>query len=50
MAKVHCADCGRDIAVHELETKTVARREGFDTRYRCPFCRADIENVTESLA
>jgi transposase-like protein len=50
MTKVHCGSCGRDIAMHELEAKTVARRSGFDTRYRCPFCHETVENVTDSLA
>jgi hypothetical protein len=49
MAKVTCPDCGRAIAMHELETKTVAQTEGFDTSYRCPFCRTDLGDVTDQL-
>jgi transposase-like protein len=49
MPKVTCPDCGRDIAMHELEAKTTAKRNGFDTRYRCPFCRADVENVADRI-
>ena len=49
MVSVHCEACGRDIAMHELEAKTVTQREGFDTRYRCPFCHTDVENVADSL-
>lgn len=47
--KVHCPDCGRDIAMHELEAKTTAQSNGFNTRYRCPFCRSDMNDVTEHL-
>jgi len=36
--------------MHELEAKTVAQSSGFDTRYRCPFCHADVDDVTERLA
>jgi transposase-like protein len=50
MPKVHCPECEKDIAMHELEAKTVAQSSGFETRYRCPFCHADLENVTENLA
>jgi transposase-like protein len=50
MPKVHCAGCGRDIAMHELEAKTVARSSGFDTRYRCPFCHEDVNDVADNLA
>ena len=49
MPKVTCAQCGRDIAMHELEAKTVARRSGFDTRYRCPFCHEDVNDVADNL-
>lgn len=49
MPKMTCPDCDRDVALHELQTKTVARRQGFDTRYRCPFCRSDVDNVFERL-
>ena len=50
MATVDCPDCSRSIAMHELEAKTVAQSSGFDTRYRCPFCRADVEDVQGRLA
>ena len=50
MPKVHCPECDRQIAMHELEAKTVAQSGGFNTRYRCPFCRADVEDVTSQLA
>lgn len=49
MPKVNCPDCGRDIGMHELETKTVAQSDGFDTRYRCPFCRTEMNDVTEYI-
>jgi hypothetical protein len=35
--------------MHELEAKTVAQSSGFDTRYRCPFCRTDVDNPTDHL-
>jgi len=47
--KVLCPDCGRQIAMHELEANTVAQSNGFDTSYRCPFCRTDVDNVTDHL-
>jgi transcription elongation factor Elf1 len=50
MATVTCDACGRDVAIRELEAKTVAQPSGFDTRYRCPFCRADIDRVAEKLS
>lgn len=50
MPKVSCPDCGRSIAMHELEANTVAQTSGFSTNYRCPYCRNDIENVSEHLA
>jgi uncharacterized protein with PIN domain len=50
MPKLACPDCNRDVAMHELDTQTVAQREGFETTYRCPFCRADIDDVGELLA
>jgi DNA-directed RNA polymerase subunit RPC12/RpoP len=49
MPKIECPECGDRIAVHELEAKTVAQSSGFDTRYRCPFCRADVEDVASRL-
>ena len=45
VTKVACPDCGRSIAMHELETRTVAQRNDFQTNYRCPFCRSDINDV-----
>jgi len=50
MTKVSCPDCDRSIAMHELEARTVTQRSGFDTSYRCPFCRGDIEDVRSHLA
>jgi hypothetical protein len=50
MVTVSCDGCGRDVAVRELEAKTVARASGFDTRYRCPFCRTDIDGIAEKLS
>ncbi|WP_435126530.1 hypothetical protein [Halobaculum sp. D14] len=47
MPKVHCPDCGRQIGMHELEAKTTTQSSGFSTRYRCPFCRTDMDDVTE---
>ena len=49
VTKVACPDCSRSIAMHELETKTVAQRNDFQTNYRCPFCRSDINNVGDLL-
>ncbi|GAB3413417.1 hypothetical protein GCM10027435_07330 [Haloparvum alkalitolerans] len=49
MPKVLCPDCERRIAMHELETNTVAQSSGFATTYRCPFCRHEVEDVTEHL-
>ncbi|WP_217493286.1 hypothetical protein [Haladaptatus sp. W1] len=49
MSKVACPDCRRNIAFHELETRTIAQSSGFSTNYRCPFCRNAIENVAELL-
>jgi len=50
MPKLSCPDCDRHIAMHELEANTVTQRDGFDTSYRCPFCRGDIEDVGSRLA
>jgi hypothetical protein len=33
--------------MHELETRTVAQRDDFETNYRCPFCRSDIKDVDD---
>jgi hypothetical protein len=49
MVTVRCEGCGRDIAMHELEAKTVTQRDGFSTRYRCPFCHEGIEDIAGSL-
>jgi endogenous inhibitor of DNA gyrase (YacG/DUF329 family) len=49
MPTVRCPDCGRDIGMHELETKTVARRDGFATHYRCPYCRSAVEDVADGF-
>ena len=49
MPKVTCPDCSRNIAMHELEARTVAQRTGFATNYRCPFCRTDIDDVQNNL-
>jgi transposase-like protein len=40
-----CPDCEESIAMHELETRTVAQSSGFRTSYRCPFCHADFEDI-----
>lgn len=45
MTKLSCPDCSRSIAMHELETRTVAQRSKFQTSYCCPFCRTDIPDV-----
>ncbi|SFR33930.1 hypothetical protein SAMN04488124_0380 [Halogeometricum limi] len=45
MPKVLCTECGRDVGMHELEAKTTTQRSGFNTRYRCPYCRTDMEDV-----
>ena len=50
MTKVACPDCSRNIAMHELEARTVARTSGFTTNYRCPFCRANFDDVGDNLA
>lgn len=49
MPKVQCGCCDRSVGMHELEAKTVAQTSGFDTRYRCPFCRSDIDDVAENI-
>jgi hypothetical protein len=35
--------------MHELETRTVAQQNDFQTNYRCPFCRFAIQDVGELL-
>ncbi|MFB6253414.1 MAG: hypothetical protein ABEI06_02265 [Halobacteriaceae archaeon] len=45
MPDLNCPDCGQSIAMHELETSTVAQSEGFKTKYRCPFCHTDFEDI-----
>lgn len=49
MPEIECPECGRAIAMHELETRTVATREEFETTYRCPYCGADFEDVSGLL-
>lgn len=49
MPKLDCPECERDIAMHELRTRTVAQRTGFETNYRCPFCQSDFDDVAELL-
>lgn len=49
MPKLDCPDCQRSIAMHELETRTVAQTTGFETTYRCPFCRADFDEIEELM-
>ena len=50
MPKVDCPDCQRSIAMHELETRTIAQTTGFQTNYRCPFCRTDFESIDGMLS
>ena len=47
--KVRCPECGRDVAMHELEARTVAQRSGFKTTYRCPFCRAEFDSPSDNF-
>lgn len=49
MPKLACPQCDRSVAMHELDTQTVAQREGFETTYRCPFCHTDIDDVGSLL-
>lgn len=49
MPSLDCPECERGIAMHELETNTVAQTTGFETSYRCPFCRADFDDVAQLL-
>ena len=49
-SKIACPDCERGVAMHELETKTIAGKTGFTTNYRCPFCRSDFEDIAESIS
>lgn len=49
MSDLECPECGRAIAIYELETRTVAQTEGFRTTYQCPFCRAEFEDVAPLL-
>jgi len=35
---IECPECDRRIAMHELETRTVARPDEFETTYQCPYC------------
>lgn len=43
---IECPECGRRIATHELETRTVATQDEFETTYRCPYCGGDFPDVT----
>ncbi|WP_197409676.1 hypothetical protein [Haloferax profundi] len=45
MPAVQCRTCGRDVGVHEIETTTRTSAGGFDTRYRCPYCREEMRDV-----
>jgi transposase-like protein len=47
--KVDCPECERGIAMHELETRTIAQSTGFETTYRCPFCRSGFDDVAELM-
>ncbi|WP_435099126.1 hypothetical protein [Halarchaeum sp. P4] len=49
MPKLDCPECERGIAMHELQTRTVAQTTGFETNYRCPFCRSDFDEVGDLL-
>ena len=49
MPKLECPDCDREVAMHELDTQTVAARGTFTTTYRCPFCRSPFEDVAAML-
>lgn len=44
MPETECPECGHEIAMHELETRTVATRDEFETTYRCPYCGHDFED------
>jgi len=35
--------------MHELETRTIAQTTGFETNYRCPFCRSDFEEIADLM-
>ena len=45
MPRLDCPDCQRSIAMHQLETRTVAQTTGFQTTYCCPFCRTEFDDV-----
>ncbi|EJN59672.1 hypothetical protein SAMN04487950_3138 [Halogranum rubrum] len=50
MPKLNCPDCQRDIGMHELKAKTTTVQSGgFSTKYRCPFCRTDMDSVADYL-
>ncbi|MDZ7849890.1 MAG: hypothetical protein U5K70_03440 [Halodesulfurarchaeum sp.] len=49
MPSIDCPECDRAIAMHELEIRTVATRDSFETTYRCPYCAADFEDVSGLL-
>lgn len=46
---IDCPECEAEIAMHELETKTIAQSEGFETNYVCPYCGAVFEDVSGLL-
>ena len=50
MSQLDCPECGRDLSLHQLDTQTIAQRNGFETTYRCPFCRADVGDLQQHLA
>ena len=49
MPKLNCPDCRREIGMHELKAKTTACSGGFSTKYRCPFCRTDMDSVADYM-
>jgi DNA-directed RNA polymerase subunit RPC12/RpoP len=49
VSQLECPDCDKGIAMHELETRTVAQTTGFQTNYRCPFCRSDFDGVQQLM-
>jgi DNA-directed RNA polymerase subunit RPC12/RpoP len=49
MPKLVCPDCTRKVAMHELDTQTVAAGGEFTTTYRCPFCRTAFDDVAAML-
>jgi hypothetical protein len=35
--------------MHEIEARTVTETTGFATNYRCPFCRADFDEISDNM-